>query len=471
MTKGDTFTIISISPDKDQKAALTKAFKDFVFNFKIVDIEESEKSISELIGQIKKERPIAIFYDITPEKDNHYTLINSISEEIPSCSIVIVHNTNELIAQVELMKYGAYDYLVKPYSINAIKKVIDKILEIQQEKSEKYNLQSAFLEHAQFSAIISHSPEMEKVLSMAARSAMSNATILIRGESGTGKELIARAIHVLSPRKNMPFITVNIAALSENLIESELFGHIKGSFTGALQDRLGRFEQAKGGTLFIDEIGDIPMGIQIKLLRALQFGTFEKVGDNSTKEVNVRIIAATNKNLEEAIKEGRFRADLFYRINVIPIFIPALQDHKRDIPYLTKYFIQKHAKKNQKIIEGITDNAMNLLLSKSFPGNVRELENIIERAVVLTRNPLIEEYDLFVPGEEIITELSEVDANEVGIADSYENSMIHFETRLLMQTLDKAEGNKSKAARMLGISERRLRLRLIKIQEHNKEMI
>ncbi|HOX92072.1 MAG TPA: sigma-54 dependent transcriptional regulator, partial [Spirochaetales bacterium] len=303
--------------------------------------------------------------------------------------------------------------------------------------------------------IISHSMEMEKVLSMAARAARSDSTVLIQGESGTGKELVARAIHLFGPRKNKPFVPVNIAALPENLIESELFGHIKGSFTGAMNDRTGRFALAHGGTLFIDEIGEVPPGIQVKLLRVLQFGSYERVGENAAKESDVRIIAATNRDLEAEVRAGRFRADLYYRVNVVPVTIPPLREHRSDIPYLVEFFIKKYSLKARKSLKGITLEAMARIMRYPFPGNVRELENVIELGIVLCRGEYLTEMDIFLP--------LEGDTASAGTSmpeGSYEETMFAFERDFLKRVLERSDGNKSAAARELGINERRLRYRL-----------
>jgi len=296
--------------------------------------------------------------------------------------------------------------------------------------------------------------EMEKVLSMAARAAKSDSTVLISGESGTGKELVARAIHLAGPRKHKAFVPVNIAALQENLIESELFGHVKGAFTGAMADRTGRFALADGGTLFIDEIGEVPPGIQVKLLRVLQFGSYERVGENTPRDSDVRIIAATNRDLEAEVRAGRFRADLYYRVNVVPVSLPALRDHRADIPYLVEYFIKKYATKNGKPIKSITGEAMTRIMRYAFPGNVRELENVLERGVVLCRGEYLTETDIFLPAEDGKSD------DEPLVTGGYDETMGSFEKAFLSKILERSAHNKSAAARELGINERRLRYRL-----------
>jgi two-component system NtrC family response regulator len=290
--------------------------------------------------------------------------------------------------------------------------------------------------------------------------APSKATVLVRGESGTGKELIARAIHITSPRKDKPFVVVNVAALSENLLESELFGHEKGAFTGAAQQRIGRFEQADGGTLFIDEVGDIPLAVQVKILRAIQFGQIERLGSSQTIKVDVRIIAATHRHLEEKISTGDFREDLFFRLNVVSIWIPPLRKRKADIPLLTDFFIKKYAQENQKPIKGITKEALDFLMKYDFAGNVRELENMIQSAVVLCRSDYITQKCL--PQQmKIKSERAILDPYH--LESGYEAKMKAFEKEMISEALSQTGGNQSAAARLLNMTERHLRSRLEKL--------
>jgi DNA-binding NtrC family response regulator len=301
---------------------------------------------------------------------------------------------------------------------------------------------------------------MEEVLNTAGRVAPSKSTVLIRGESGTGKELIARAIHFASPRKDKSFIVINVASLPETIMESELFGHEKGAFTGATQQRIGRFEQADGGTLFIDEVGDIPLSVQVKLLRAIQFGHIERVGGNKPLSVDVRIVAATHRNLEEMIKQEKFRDDLYYRLNVITINIPSLNRRKTDIPVLTDYFIKKHAQDNNKVLNGISREALDQLMKHDFSGNVRELENMIEHAVVLCRGDYITLQDL--PSHlQTFPEKSLLDPYH--LEPCYEDKMRAFEKEMIQEALKRSDGNQSAAARLLSITERHLRSRLEKL--------
>lgn len=292
---------------------------------------------------------------------------------------------------------------------------------------------------------------MAAAMSVAARAAMSSATVLLTGESGTGKELVARFIHDRSLRRGR-FVAVNISALSETLAESELFGHSRGSFTGASADRMGRFEDAEGGTLFLDEIGDIALPLQVKLLRALQFGQIERVGENSVRELDVRIVAATNRDLAALVEAGTFRRDFYYRLNVIEIKLPSLGERKEDIRLLVDYFIDRYRTRDGKDVRGITREAFDNLSKRRFRGNVRELENIIERAVVLCRGSFIRTDDL--PPE---SENGSAANPTTASGSDYRDAMRDFERNLIERSLQRAKGNQSAAARELGISERHLR--------------
>ena len=382
--------------------------------------------------------------------------IKTINPEI-AVILMTAHGTEEIAVQA--MKEGALDYLTKPIDLDELEIVVRKALEQKQLISENRELRRQLEERYSFHEIISGSAEMEEVINTAGRAARGKTTVLIRGESGTGKELIARAIHYASPRKDAPFVTVNCAALSENLIESELFGHERGAFTGADRQRKGRFEQADGGTLFIDEVGDIPVSAQVKLLRALQEQQFERVGGNETIEVDVRIVAATNRNLEEMIQQGSFREDLFYRLNVICIPIPPLRKRKDDISLLISHFVDKYAKQSDKEIEGVSREAMDFLMKYDYPGNVRELENAIERAVVMVRGTLVATDDLPIHLRSI---QSEDDPSYEADGRSLPGTLENLERHLIADALAKTGGNQSKAAGILGISERNLRYRLKK---------
>jgi len=401
-----------------------------------------------------------VFTDFRMPDINGLEVVKSVKQINPEIPIVVMTAFSDTEDAVRVMKEGAFDYLLKPVNLDELEALVKKAQEHNFLVSENRLLKEQLQERYRFDSIISQSKEMEQVLNTAGRVAKSKATVLIRGESGTGKELIAKAIHYTSDRKDKPLITVNCAALSENLLESELFGHEKGSFTGATSQRIGRFEQADRGTLFIDEVGDIAPQTQVKLLRALQFGEFERVGGSSTIKVDVRVITATNRNLEEMIAEGSFREDLFYRINVVTIHIPALRERKTDIPVLIDHFLEKYSKENGKEITGLSREALDYLMRYNYPGNVRELENIIERAVVLTRSDVITTDDL---------PAGLADIRESGILDpadfsySYTEKVSAFERGMIETALDLKNGNQTRAAEMLGISERHLRSRMQKL--------
>jgi len=391
---------------------------------------------------------------------NGLAVVKKIKELNPVIDVVVMTAYGNIEDAVEIMKAGAYDYLNKPIDLDELENILNRIGEKRNMIQENLLLRDQLREKFKFDAITSQSEEMEEVLNTAGRVAASKATILIRGESGTGKELIARAIHYASERRDHPFIVVNVAALSETLIESELFGHEKGAFTGATQQRSGRFEQADRGTLFIDEVGEIPLSVQVKLLRAIQFGQFERLGGSKTISVDVRILAATHRNLEEMINKGEFRDDLYYRLNVISIQIPPLHRRKLDIPVLINHFIEKFALENHKKIEGMSKEALDQLLKYDFPGNVRELENIIEHAVVLCRTPYISIQDL--PGQLHAAGKKSI-LDPYHLEEGYERKMHDFEVEMIREALKRSDGNQSAAARILQITERHLRSRLEKL--------
>jgi len=396
---------------------------------------------------------------------NGLEVLKKVKELNPEIDVVIMTAFGNIDEAVNIMKAGAYDYLNKPVDLDELENLINRIKEKHFLVHENKQLKEQLKEKFKFDSVISQSGEMEEVINTAGRVAKSKATVLIRGESGTGKELIARAIHFASQRNEQPFVTVNVAAITETLLESELFGHEKGAFTGANQQRIGKFEQANGGTLFIDEVGEIPLSIQVKLLRAIQFGQFERVGGNKTINLNVRIVAATHRNLEEMISKSEFREDLFYRLNVVSINIPPLRNHKTDIQLLVDHYIRKYSKENEKDIKGISKEAMDKLTKYDFPGNIRELENMIEHAVVMSRTDHISISDLpkqldFVSGQSIL--------DPTNIEDGHEAKMRAFESAMINESLKSTNGNQSAAARKLGITERHLRSRLEKLDLKNK---
>jgi two-component system response regulator AtoC len=347
---------------------------------------------------------------------------------------------------VETMKLGAFDYITKPFSLDEFLLLVERALDVKRLKDENIRLKKDLSRCYCFPNIIGESEEMKKVFSLIEKVAGSNSTVLILGESGTGKELIATTIHYQSKRKDKPLIKVNCAAMPEGLIESELFGHEKGAFTGAIKRRPGRFELASGGTIFLDEVGDLPLSTQAKLLRVIQERQFERVGGTETLNVDVRIIAATNKNLEEEVKKGNFREDLYYRLNVIPITLPPLRQRKEDIPYLVDFFLNKCTNKLSRNIR-FSGDAMNALLRYDYPGNVRELENIVERCVTLATTDIIQRDDL----PSFIFEKSD-GKRQISLSDVAAEAEKEHIIRILKTT----KGNKTRASEILGISRKTL---------------
>jgi two-component system NtrC family response regulator len=356
------------------------------------------------------------------------------------------------------MRLGAIDYISKPVNLDELEILLARIIEKKNLISENQILREQLQEKNRISSIISQSSKMEEVINLASRSANSRATILIIGENGTGKEVLARAIHFISSRKDKPFIAINIPALSENLLESELFGHEKGSFTGAEKLKKGRFELANDGTLFLDEIGDMSINTQIKILRVLQEHQFERVGGNDVIEVDVRIIAATNQDLAKKIKDGTFREDLYYRLNVVTIKIPPLRERKEDVPLLVEHFTDLYCKENNREKLEVSKEAFDMLMKYNYPGNIRELENIIERAVVLTRGDLITLNDLPVQLRGFKEELSRPVLGKGTLPEQVEA----VEKELIYDALKESGGNQTKAGKLLGITERNLRYKLKK---------
>ena len=427
--------------------------------------------------------------------DSGMELLKSVKEINPSIDVIVLTAQTDIQVAVEIMKEGARDYLTKPVTLPMLQKLLFSIEEKNNllrenknprsraprylcsermrlvakntrpsspEQAPRYSgppnklLKEQLEEKHGFNSIISQSGPMENILNAAWRIADSDASVLITGESGTGKEMLANAIHFASTRKDKTLRIVNIAALSEGLIDSELFGHTKGSFTGAMSDRSGVFELADKGTLFIDEVGDIPLQVQVKLLRTIQYGEIQKVGSEEIKTTDVRIITATNKNLKKMIEAGTFRQDLYYRLNVVHIEIPSLRKRKADIVPLVNHFIEKNTANSKKRITGVSHDAMDVLMKYNYPGNIRELENIIERSVIFSRSDTIRKIALPL--------LMEIDRDEdssiIKLNENYDELMNSYEFDLLIQALKNSNGNKSEAARELGITERRIRSRI-----------
>ncbi|RPI00219.1 MAG: sigma-54-dependent Fis family transcriptional regulator [Calditrichaeota bacterium] len=391
------------------------------------------------------EKPTIVFCDYLMPKMDGIELMERFLAIDPEVDVVIFTGVGSVDSAVKAIKMGAYDYVTKPMDIGKISMIIDRIIESQNLKHEKQILQEKLTQIYGFDNFVGRSEKMQSVFHQIKQVAGSDSTILITGESGTGKELVANAIHYSSQRKGKPFVKVNCAALSESLIESELFGHEKGAFTSAVARRLGRFETANGGTLFLDEIGDIPPSTQIKLLRVLELKEFERLGSSLTTQVDVRMITATNKDLARLVQEGRFREDLYFRLNVIHINLSPLRERKEDIPLLAKFFLDKYSAQMNKVITSLSKNAMQLMENYAWPGNIRELENAIERGVVFCRNKVLTEWDL----------PPQINENSGGARlslnlNSY--SLEEAEKTLISRVLQMTQWNLKSAASTLGIS-------------------
>lgn len=404
-----------------------------------------------------KERPFAlILMDVRMVRMSGIEALQRIKAYNPAIPILIMTAYSSVDSAVEALKAGAYDYLTKPLDFEALKLGLARALEHAGLKAENAALKSRLSADYELENIIGKSRPMKELVEMLAMVAPSEATVLITGESGTGKELIAKSIHHNSPRKDQPLVVVNCAALSETLLESELFGHEKGAFTGADRRREGRFKQADRGTIFLDEIGETSAAMQAKLLRVIQEREIQRVGGDEPLSVDVRILAATHRNLQEAVEEGQFREDLYYRLNVVTLRIPPLRERPDDIPLLARHFLEAYARKNRKKVKGFSPLAMDMLLRYDWPGNVRELENTIERAVILLPDEHITEKEL--PSH--VTEHFAAKADSPAPIAAANRPLEEIEREAILATLEDSGGNKSETARRLGINRKTLHKRL-----------
>ncbi|MFQ6121963.1 MAG: sigma-54-dependent transcriptional regulator [Dehalococcoidales bacterium] len=423
----------------DDEAVIRESLRDWLTDagYQVFAAENGHQALEIL----EKERLGIVIADLVMPEMDGIELMRKAKKILPNVEVIIITAYGSVPTAIAAMREGAYDYIEKPFCPDRVELLIERIMEHRGLIEENLSLHRKLEERYRFENIIAKSPKMQRVIEMIKIVAKSNATVLITGDSGTGKELVARAIHSQSYRRDKPFIAVSCAALPESLLESELFGHEKGSFTGAYAQKKGKFESANKGTLFLDEIGEISANMQVHLLRVLEEKEFTRVGGNELIKVDVRVISATNKELKEAVANGGFREDLYYRLNVVTIELPLLRERREDIPLLANYFLKKFAEENQKEITGFSPDAVDLLLKYEWPGNVRELENAIERAVILAKGPLIEVTDL--PRDTLLT---------VGSSTAQGQTLKEVEKNHILKILTRSGGNYSQTARILGIT-------------------
>ena len=444
-------TILVVEDQKSARAALVSALaKD---GHKLLEAQTGKEGLQSAL----ENEPDIVITDIRMPEMDGMEFLAALKERLPQTEVILITAYGNVELAVEAMKRGAYDFMEKPIDLVKLRVLVHKALEKHALIVENIALRESLRQKYRFDNIVGTSQKMSEIYQIVTQVAPTNATVLITGESGTGKELIANAIHYNSPRKGKPFVKLNCASLSETLLESELFGHEKGAFTGAISRRKGRFEIADEGTLFLDEIGGVSLAVQVKLLRVLQEREFERVGGNETIKVDVRLVTATNKDLKKAVEEGAFREDLFYRIHVVTIDVPPLRERKEDIPLLVNHFVSKFAAENNKDVKGVTEEALALLTSYDYPGNVRELENSIESAVVMATVNLIDA-SLLPPGIRTAVPVRESVVLPIG------STLTEVEKRLIGETLRFTRGNKVQAAKVLGIGTRTL---YRKVKEYN----
>jgi len=445
--------ILIVDDDRGHLTSLRTVIRSW--GYEVTTVEDGRDAVAAV-----KDSPVdLILMDVRMTTMSGIEALAHIKRYNPSIPIIIMTAYSSVESAVEALKGGAYDYLIKPFDFDVLKLSIERACEHAGLKAENQDLRARLQEDFDRPDIIGKSASMKALMDMLAMVAPSEATVLITGESGTGKELIARSLHHNSARKDHPLVTVNCAALTESLLESELFGHEKGAFTGADRRREGRFMQADGGTVFLDEVGETSARMQAKLLRVLQEKEIQRVGSEAVLQVDVRVVAATNRDLEEDVQAGRFREDILYRLNVMHLNVPPLRGRQEDIPLLAQHFLEKYARRNRKTVKGFAPLAMDMLLKYDWPGNVRELENAIERAVILLSGDHVTEKQLPLrimrehPGHEPA-------ADAAMPATDGTRTLEEMEKEAIVATLDAADGNKSEAARRLGISRKTLHNKL-----------
>jgi DNA-binding NtrC family response regulator len=452
MDKADKFRSLVV----DDEASVCEAVKA-ILETEGIDVATTTSS-TDAVEDVRKNSYDLIISDLKMPKMDGLQFYDQVKEISPDSVFMIITAFGTIPSAVDAIKKGVYDYIPKPFTPDEVRIPVRRALEKKRLERENIALRTQIETRYSFQNIIGNSPEIREVFRIMRHAASSESSVLITGESGTGKELAARAVHSNSVRVRRKFVTVNCGAIPEGLIESELFGHVKGSFTGAVADKKGLVEEADKGTLFLDEIGELSPALQVKLLRVLQEGEFLRVGDTQPRRVNVRVIAATNRDLKKAIAEKLFREDLYYRLNVIPIELPPLRTRKDDIPLLTTFFIEKHKEKAaEKNINGIAKDAIQALLNYHFPGNVRELENSIEYAIAFTAGPVIQKDDLpkyILEGRKLGEEAQKIPIMPLRDAKH------QFEKSLIIASLIESGGNISEAARLLSIHRQNLQQKI-----------
>jgi DNA-binding NtrC family response regulator len=450
--------VLIVEDDSAARTGLEQLVKSWGF------VAESAGDGEEALEKVTSFRPAIVITDMVMPRMDGLALLRKLQEQGADVTTLLLTAQGTVETAVEAMKEGAYDYLTKPVDLKRLKILLDKIVERLETVREVKSLRRQLREQGTFGPLIGSSPEMRKMYQVIEQAAPTGASVLIMGESGTGKELVAQTIHQLSPRAAFPFIAINCAAIPETLLESEIFGHEKGAFTGAADRRQGCFEMADHGTLFLDEIGEMAPATQVKLLRVLQERTFRRLGGRQEQSVDVRVIAATNIDPADAVQKGTLREDLYYRLNVFAMKLPPLRDRKEDLPLLVQAFINEFNARNQRTIAGVDREAMRMLEHYQWPGNVRELRNVIERATILAPGPFIE-----------ATHLPPVVTNEPGpepqaqVALGPGTTVEEAERRLILMTLQHTRDNKTRAAEILGISLKTLHNKLNKLRLRPKK--
>ena len=445
--------VLIVEDDAAARVGLEQLVKSWGF------IAESAGDGEEALEKVTTFRPAIVISDLVMPRMDGLELLRALQQQGADATTLLLTAQGTVETAVEAMKAGAYDYLTKPIDIQRLKVLLDKIVERLETLREVKALRRQLREHGTFGPLIGNSPEMRKIYQVIEQAAPTNASVLITGESGTGKELVAQTLHQLSPRASFPFVAINCAAIPETLLESEIFGHEKGAFTGAADRRQGCFELADRGTLFLDEIGEMTPATQVKLLRVLQERTFRRVGGRTEQSVDVRVIAATNIDPVEAVQKGKLREDLFYRLNVFAFRLPPLRERKEDLALLIQSFINEFNSSNQKSIAGLDHQAMRMIEQYAWPGNVRELKNVIERATILAPGPFIEPKHL--PAA-LAHEPPVQQQPQVALAPG--TTVEEAERRLIQMTLEHTRDNKTRAAEILGISLKTLHNKLNKLR-------